>query len=977
MSLPERDDIDTDERTDETATEWETATGEPFDPFADPAAQKLGLTRRTMLKTTGAVAGAGLLGVGATGNAAAAEVDGEFRNWRAIEAQKAWDRGFRGRADRTISLTDSGLSPRHPDEGPWNGVTAFIDDGVKLTRPEENDSSREERASEDASGTAEAGTFATASETVAKEFDAPGNVGELDATLSWTASMQNANDLEFRLDRKADGGWEEVARSATGNPTESISTAVESGERYRYVVESYLSGPVPYEIAGTYFETVGTRTVVDESEVFADVDASNVTAATPKTVGWYDAGSRYGSFDVPRDGEGHGSHVTGIMGGSGRASAFDPESFEVDDSQQVLALGDFAEYEVDAQSGTGVFGSAYGTGLELEVEGPDGETLDSTSIESDASTQDNVVVEAPAEQDGTYTVRAKPAGGQAVSSGVIDRIAVGAFLDPDSTVGDRTEGGDAGLHTGVAPNQGLVGLQGLSAPTEDLGENAEDFARVFNMRAVNMSWGYTGGLPLGSAGGTLGDIPASIKQIAEGGILTCAAAGNAATPANGNGAPAIADECISVVATGPLDGISAYSSGGIGGIDEDADFLSPEPDDTYMKPDVTAPGGYLTDLINSVLRGQPNTPEDEQPPIREYTGKAGTSMATPFTTGVVGLVAEAMEFDAPDGITLPEPADTTIEDVFRLKTAILATASETVFTAAPYHRVKTPSYDFGGRDPYEGYGRVNLDAALDAISTHLRGTSEEVVGLNLPEDSRAVAGCVPAGPGTLTAEVAFDHYSGGNAGQANGQPPQIDLFIYDGEEPGPHGEPNIVARDMGIQGNATATASIPRDADQKIYYVVAKLVNVPGAVNGDDVQAQFDLTIDGADNLFVEGARSDDGSVFTAGQTDEMNLTVNPSRPGAVRDAVPTSWTVKTEFSDDVERVEQAEGVQYVYFTEDAKADTDNEYTYLLEAPNSGNVIEDSGRYQFGPVEVEIFGRWNAASGTSETNTVAGLNTNV
>ncbi|WP_049901033.1 S8 family serine peptidase [Halococcus agarilyticus] len=842
MAHDPRDANDARETTDESSDESE--------------AGNLDLTRRTLLKTTGTVAGAGLLGVGASGSAAAATgVNGDFRNWRAREASKAWDRGFRGRPDRTISLTDSGLDSRHPDEGPWNGITAVVDgDEVKLTRPEEND------------------------------------------------------------------------------------------------------------------------VTVDESEVFADVDPSNVTAATPKTVGWYDPDSQY---DVPRDNDGHGSHVAGIMGGSSRASAFDPDTFREDDSQQVLAAGEFAEYEVNAAAGTGVFGSAYGTGLELEVEGPDGETLDSTAIDSDASTQDNVVVEAPAERDGTYLVRAKPAGGQATSSGVVDRIAVGAFRDPDETVGDRTDGGDAGLHTGVAPDQGLVGLQGLSGPTEDLGENAEEFARIFNMRAVNMSWGYVGGLPLGAFGGTLGNIPASIKDIAQGGILTVAAAGNSATPANGNGAPAVADEAVSVVATGPLDGISAYSSGGIGGIDEDANLLSPEPDDTYMKPDVTAPGGYLSDVVNSVLRGLPNEPEDEQPPIREYTGKAGTSMAAPFTTGIAGLVANAMEFDAPDALTLPEPADTDIDDVLRLKTALLATASETVFTAAPYHRVKTPSYDFGGRDPYEGYGRVNLDAAIDAVTTHLRGTSEEVVGLNLPEDSRAVAGCVPAGPGTLTAEVSFDHYSGGNKGQANGQPPHLDLFVYDAEEPAQHGEPNIVARDMGLQGDATASVSIPRDADQKIYYVVAKLVNVPGAVNGDDVQAHFDLTIDGADDLFVSGTRSDDGSVFTADQTNEIDLTIDPSRPGSVRDAVPSEWTVKTEFSDDVERVEQAEGVQYVYFAEDAEADTDNEYTYLVEAPNSGNVIEDSGRYQFGPAEVEIFGRWIAANGTAETNTVAGLNTNL
>jgi hypothetical protein len=148
-------------------------------------------------------------------------------------------------------------------------------------------------------------------------------------------------------------------------------------------------------------------------------------------------------------------------------------------------------------------------------------------------------------------------------------------------------------------------------------------------------------------------------------------------------------------------------------------------------------------------------------------------------------------------------------------------------------------------------------------------------------------------------------------------------------------------------------------------------------VNGDDIQAHFDLSVNVDPGVFVSGTRNDDGSVFTAGQTDEMNLTVNPSAAGRTRDAVPSEWDVLTDFSEDVERVEEADGVQYVYFTEKAAADTTNEYTYLVEAPKEGTVVSDTGRYQFGPIEVEIDGEWIAAAGTSETNTVVGLSTNV
>ncbi len=934
------------------------------------------VTRRTFLGTTGILAGAGLLGYGTgtgTGAAAASGLDVEFRNFRAQEARKVWDRGYRGRADRTIALTDSGLEARHPDLGPWNGVQALVENGeVVLTRPEENTAERV--AVGDApsfSGTAGPGTFATGDE-LYHEFTTPAGVDELDATLSWTAP--DANDLEFRLDRKVDGAWEEVARSATAEPTESVSTAVEAETQYRYAVELYLNATTTYEITGTYFEQQGgERVTVDESEVFAGVGGTP-TADTPKTVGWYDAGTRYGSYDRPRDPNGHGTHCSSIMGGSGRASAIDPSSVVQERPRTALAavVGNVLSYEVDAEAGTGVFGSAYGEGLELRIEAPDGTEVDSTSITGDASTTDNVVVEGPAQETGTYTVYVQAAGNTAVSAAYLDRVAVGAFLDPASTAADRT-GEDAGLHSGVAPDHGLMCLQGLSGPTADLAANAEDFARIFNMRSVNMSWGYVGGLPLGSAGGILDDIPAAIKDIAQAGILTCAAAGNAATPANGNGSPAIADECVSVVATGPLDGISAYSSGGIGGIDEDADFTSPAPDDTYTKPDVTAPGGYVTDLVNAALTGDPDAPEDEQPPIREYTGKAGTSMATPFTTGVSGLVAQAMEEDAPSAISLPAPADAGIEDVYLLKQAILATASETVFTAAPYHRVKAPTYDFGGRDPFEGFGRVNPGAAVDAVSRELSGTTDETVGLDVPRDDRAVAGYVQAGPGTVTAEVSFEGYSGGEKGQAAGDP-HVDLFVYDAETPARFGEPNVVGRAQGLDGNASVQVSLGRDSPTRTLYVVAKLVNVPGAVNGTDVQARLDLSVDAEEGFFVDGTRTDDGSVFTGGQTNQVDITVNPSEKSRVRDVVPAEWTVLADQADDVERVEEGEGVKYVHFRRKAKADADTAYTYFAEAPNG---LTYSGAYTFGPVEANPGEGWVGVAGTSDTNVVEGQNTNV
>lgn len=92
------------------------------------------ISRRAFVKEAGVAAGAALLGTTVTGGeTGAGGFDTTSANVRGREARKAWARGFRGRPDRSIGLTDSGVDARPPDLDPWNGVSIEqTSDGYEL-----------------------------------------------------------------------------------------------------------------------------------------------------------------------------------------------------------------------------------------------------------------------------------------------------------------------------------------------------------------------------------------------------------------------------------------------------------------------------------------------------------------------------------------------------------------------------------------------------------------------------------------------------------------------------------------------------------------------------------------------------------------------------------------------------------------------------------------------------------------------------
>jgi subtilisin family serine protease len=904
------------------------------------------VSRRTFMKGVGLAAGAAALGVSASGGAAAHDgFHTRFANPRVREAAKVWERGYRGRPDRTVAINDSGVEIDHPDLGPWNEVTAIGSGAggspsVKLADPDALEAWRASRKQVGDEHTQTAvlgpGTTVEGSETAFPPFTVPEgkDIVDMDASLSWTPANvplpvsvvvdSAGEDQSFRAELNVgtpeEPEWVTLQTVDTGaNPEELTNITVVPGKQHRFVAGQFANVLAEGEVTYSLYTYANDLATISESEVFGFLD-SDTDGPTPKTVGWFNSGARYGTEPFPNDPDSHGSHVSGITAGSGRASTV--ADVQEDAPRTPLTAGQTLSYEVEADVGTGVFGVATGEGIEVLVEGPEGRTL---RVSENVPPLEEARVDHPTVDDrhdgdapATYTIIVRPVQGEVVSTGRVEEVVVGSFADPDSVTGDREAGGDVSLHAGLAPDAGILGLQGLSGPVATMGLYGDELVPAFNVRTMNSSWGglVPGG---GSIGGS--SLERAVKRIAESGVLLVAAAGN--NFGTVNTAPAIADEVVSVAAVDDLDGVTSYTDGGAQAQDEDGEGA-------YGKPDVCAPGGTLVTGARSVRARADGQPAGVQG-VRDYVNFAGTSMASPYTCGTVSLVAQAMEEDAPESIRLPSPkelhadgvtAEDRLDHVLRLKHVLLSTASSTAFTAAPYHK-HAVTYQHDGRDTYEGWGRINPDAAVDALTRDLFADAsqdgDEIssavsgdVGLNVPEDSRAVAGYVSVTSGTLDVSLAHTHYSGGNKGMTKGAP-WLDLYVYDAEEPARAGEPNILGSAQGQQGTASVSVDVSAerddpttDADEtetRTLFVVAKLVNVPGAVNGYDVQSHFDLdlsfTADGdlpLPEFSAAGTRSDGGSVFTQGQTNRVTVTVTDFSDGvsevAVTDAVPSGWTV-------------------------------------------------------------------------------------
>ena len=202
-----------------------------------------------------------------------------------------------------------------------------------------------------------------------------------------------------------------------------------------------------------------------------------------------------------------------------------------------------------------------------------------------------------------------------------------------------------------------------------------------------------------------------INSAVENGVVMVVAAGNEAD--DGNDAdgehqprrrmadPGRAGKAITVGASNYRNALTAYSTYG---------FSDPISSEGY-KPDLIAPGGskendsYLVTIDSGTSDG-----DVADKKANDYTWATGTSLSAPFVAGCAALIIDAMEQNGL--IFLPE----------HVKMLLCATATETNKPREDGRHDPTlqraqpgPQGFPAGKDPYEGYGIVNPDAAIEAV----------------------------------------------------------------------------------------------------------------------------------------------------------------------------------------------------------------------------------------------------------------------
>ena len=389
--------------------------------------------------------------------------------------------------------------------------------------------------------------------------------------------------------------------------------------------------------------------------------------------------------------------------------------------------------------------------------------------------------------------------------------------------------------TGIAPQAKLVGVKvlnstGSGTSTELINGINWIIAnrQTYHITVASMSLGFSS---------EVSAVDDAVVNLVNSGVCTVVAAGNNGAGGNYIFTPGSVDEAITVAAMNQFDDVASYSSQG---------GPSMSTGNT-TKPDIMAPGGSFFGVPLFSAASNDNDAEGGFGDIQanDSAPMQGTSMATSIVAGAVDIVEQAM-----GGYSV---WNWTRSQALLPKMILLMTATQTYpnlregDTTGAY----SPTLNPGGTDAQEGYGRLNLDAAVDAVlKTYQVGTT--VLGsLGMPPtpsnisvlgESLAWARNVQLVSG-LAYNFTLSVPSGAN----------YDLFLYNSTGTY-YGDPAIVANSTTSGNGGTETFNVTAPYTGTYYLVVKRATETTGS-------GTFNLTSSGP--VYVTFSQTGVSSDFT------------------------------------------------------------------------------------------------------------------